>query len=364
LRSEAFQWFVRGAGFALGAALMLAVVYSVALAWRVVVLVFLALLLTSALRPITDWVRTRTPLGRGQALLLVYAGFFVLVVGLALLVLPGAINQFLDLGTRLGPVLADARAWAETIEPRGLSAGLAALIDAIQRVLAPTVADAPDPGVVLDVGVTVADLAISLVSVLALVFFWLTERARLQRFGLALVPTERRPAAREAWNEIELRLGQWVRGQLTLMGFIGVMTTAAYTLIGLEGALLLGVIAALAEAVPIVGPVIGAVPALIVAALTGQLEVVLLVVIAYVVIQVVESNVLTPIVMRNAIGIPPFIVLASVLAGAAIGGVVGALVAVPAAASVLVIVERLQARRSPVPLDRVRGEPDTLGQGS
>jgi predicted PurR-regulated permease PerM len=172
----------------------------------------------------------------------------------------------------------------------------------------------------------------------------------LQRFFLALLPADKRAGAREAWNEMELRLGAWVRGQLILMGSVGAATTVAYFLIGLEGPLLLGLIAALAEAIPLVGPALGAVPALIVAAMTGRIEVVLLVAVVYFVIQVVEGNILVPVVMHNTIGVPPFLVVVSILAGAAIAGVAGALLSVPIAAALLVVLERLQARSQTVPL--------------
>jgi predicted PurR-regulated permease PerM len=134
------------------------------------------------------------------------------------------------------------------------------------------------------------------------------------------------------------------------MGSVGMATTVAYFLIGLEGALVLGLIAALAEAIPLVGPALGAVPALIVAALTGRIEIVILVAVVYVIIQIVEGNILVPLVMRNTIGIPPLLVVISILAGAAIAGVAGALLSVPLAAALLVVVERLQARDETVPL--------------
>lgn len=351
---------MRGAGFVLGGALVAAILYGLSQALHIALIVFLALLLASGLQPVVDWVRARTPLGRGVTVLLVYAVFFVSVIGLALLIIPGAIKQFDDLGQRLAPLLLEARLWVATIEPRALSASLGALLDSLYWWLAPPVEEAPDPDVVIEVGTTVAEAAIAVAALLALVFFWLTERARLQRFTLALVPEDRRSATREAWNAIELRLGAWVRGQLILMGTIGVATTVAYILIGLEGALLLGLVAAIAEAIPLVGPLIGAIPALIVAAMTGQIETVLLVAVVYAAIQTIESNVLVPIVMRNAIGIPPFIVLVSVLAGGAIGGVAGALVAVPFAAAGLVVLERLQARDARVGLDRTVVDEDAL----
>ena len=349
MRADAFLWFTRGAALALGAALTFAILYVLLLGLPIAILVFIALLLASALEPLVDKIRTRTPLRRGATLLLVYVVFFVVLTVLALLIVPNAINQFSDLGTKTGPLLDNARAWAATVEPRPLGVALTGLIDSVHRALQPSSSQA-SPDLLIQLGFTAAEAVIGVVAVLTLTYFWLTERAHLQRFALALVPADRRQGTREAWNQIELRLGGWVRGQLILMGFVGVTTTIAYFLIGLQGPLLLGVLAALFEAIPLVGPALGAVPALAVAALTGDPTTVLLVAAVYFAIQVVEGNILLPLVMHNAIGVPPFLVVVSILAGGFIAGIPGALIALPLIAAILVVVERLQARDSPVPL--------------
>ncbi len=106
------------------------------------------------------------------------------------------------------------------------------------------------------------------------------------------------------------------------MGTVGVVTGVAYLLLGLPGALLLGLIAALSEAIPIVGPLLGAIPAILVAA-TVSPELALVVAILYLVIQLVEGSVLVPLVMRNTVGISPLLVLLSLLIGSTVGGLRG-----------------------------------------
>ena len=189
-----------------------------------------------------------------------------------------------------------------------------------------------------------ADAIVSVITVLTLVFFWLTGHQRLQRFVLAQLPAARRAGVRDGWNEVEARMGLWVRGQLILMTSIFAMTTVAYFVLGLPNALLLGLIAGIAELIPIVGPALGAIPALFVALLSGQPEKALLVAGVYLVIQVLEGNVLVPFVMRSTIGVPPFLVVLSLLIGAAVAGLAGALLAVPFAAALVVILERVQER--------------------
>jgi len=282
---------------------------------------------------------------RGAALLLVYAAFFAIVLVMALLVIPGALNEVGELAAALPAAFQRAKDVAQTLQPEALRRSLVSIIDAAIAALKP--GPAPVAGQVVSEGLAVANVVVSVTTILALVYFWMTERARLQRFVLSFLRPERRGGTREAWNAVELRLGNWVRGQLTLMAALAVMTGIAYTVLGLPSALLLALIAGLAEAIPIVGPALGVGPAVLVA-LAIKPEVLLLVVIAYVVIQLVESNVLVPIVMRNAIGVSPLLIILSLLVGTALGGFFGALVAVPVAAALEAVLERLQDRDVPV----------------
>jgi predicted PurR-regulated permease PerM len=283
-------------------------------------------------------------------ILLVYLGFMVLVGLLLFLIVPAAISQLTEFSNRLPVLLADLRAFAADIRPAVVSDGLVNAIDAVAATLRDPEAEA-DPEAIVDVGLAVADVLIAVITVLTLVFFWLTGHPRIQRFSLALLPAEHRAGVRQGWNEVEARLGLWMRGQVILMASIFVMTTVAYFVLGLPNALLLGLIAGIAEIIPIVGPLLGAIPALLVAATTGQVELVILVAGVYVVIQVVEGNILVPMVMKSTIGVPPFLIVASLVVGAAAGGLIGALLAVPLVAALVVILEHAQDRETMVTLE-------------
>ena len=119
---------------------------------------------------------------------------------------------------------------------------------------------------------------------------------------------------------------------------------------GLPSGPILGLIAGLAEILPLVGPALGVVPAILIAAVLRP-DLLVVVVAAYVVIHLVESNVLVPFVMRNAVGVSPFLLLVSLLVGAALDGLLGALIAVPIVAAAEAVLERLQDRAVPVAQD-------------
>jgi predicted PurR-regulated permease PerM len=346
-RSEAFRWFLRGFGLALGALVIVAFAAAALAAVRVILMVFIAMLIASALEPIVARFRIIRPLPRGGGILVVYVAFFGIVALLGLVIVPGAIDQAGALSKALPEEIDRLRSWVAGIQPPIVGSTLSGILDSFTKLGA---AKPPEPGQLVEAGITVADAVISIVTVLALVFFWMTERPRLIRYTLSFVPAGRRGGARDAWNDVELRLGRWFRGQLVLMAIMAVLSTIAYTILGLPGALLLGVIAGIAEFIPLIGPAIGAVPALLVAAALRP-EVLVLTVIAYVAIHFLEGNVLVPIVMRNAVGVSPFVVIVSLLVGSAIDGWLGALLAVPTFAAVEAVLERLQDRDVPVAQD-------------
>ncbi len=335
---------------AIGVGLVLALAALALAASHVLILVLMAVILASGLEPFIGWIRGHLPIGRGPTILLVYGAFLAVVVAMALVVLPVAIVQLERTMASLPPFFDGARKWAATIQPPGLSKSITVLIDSAARTLQPAATATPAPGEVVQVGLTLAETVTSLLTLLTVVYFWLTEHARLQRYTLAFVPQRRRKRARDVWNAAETRLGMWVRGQLILMATIGTAVAITYSLLGVPAALLLGLIAAVAEAIPIVGPLLGAIPAILIAA-TVSPQLALTVAGAYLVLQLLEGNVLVPLVMRNTIGISPFLVILSVLIGGAAGGFVGALLAVPIAAAGEVLLEGFQAREVPIAQD-------------
>jgi predicted PurR-regulated permease PerM len=348
MRIETGTWFARGAGFAMGVGLIALLAIIAIRAGEVLLLVFLAVLVGAALEPVVASIRERTGVSRSVGILVVYASFIGLVVAVAIFIVPAALSEIGGAIGRLPAFFDTMRSWTANLHPPSLANGIGAVIDAAEAPFTP--GPRPSPGTIADVSLVVATVTTALVTLLFLVFFWLTERPRLQRYFLAFLPLDRREGVREGWNEVEARLGLWVRGQLTLMASIGVMTGIAYSLIGLPAPLLLALIAALAEVIPMVGPLIGAVPAVLMAT-TISPQTAVITVAVYLVLQLIEGNVLVPIVMRNSVGLSPFIVLVSILVGSVAGGILGAIVSVPLVAGIEVVLGRLQDREVPVPVD-------------
>lgn len=159
-----------------------------------------------------------------------------------------------------------------------------------------------------------------------------------------LFPPEKREHTREVLAESRTSLLQWLAGRLFSMAVVGLLSTAALYLIGVPGALLLGIFSGLVAFVPIIGSIVGAIPPLILAFAGNPLDA-LWVVLAYIAIQQIESNLLTPLVMQKAVSLHPVVVIVSVTVAGAAFGVLGSLLAVPVSVVAGVLIEELWFKR-------------------
>jgi predicted PurR-regulated permease PerM len=138
-------------------------------------------------------------------------------------------------------------------------------------------------------------------------------------------------------DKIYSKLGIWLRSQILLAIIVGLITGVALYLLSVPYALLLGVLAGVLEIIPVLGPVIASIPAIIIG-LTVSPFIGLIVVALYILIHQIESYVLVPKVMEKALGLSPVLILSALLIGAKLGGIVGAIIAVPLASAITILV--------------------------
>lgn len=144
----------------------------------------------------------------------------------------------------------------------------------------------------------------------------------------------------ETIKSVERQLGMWMRAELVLMLIIGVFSYIGLTLLKVNYALPLAVIAGTLEVFPIVGPIVSAIPAFFVGA-TASGVLGLAVIALYIVIQQLENNLVVPLVMKKAIGIPPLAVLISLIVGQKVAGFFGIVLAVPFVAAITIILKEV-----------------------
>jgi predicted PurR-regulated permease PerM len=295
---------------------------------------------------------------RRAAVVIVFFGTLLAILGLAALL----VWQLATEGERLGTQLSGLVNALEGREPVVIGVyGLPANVqESLRQTFAPLAAGMAER--TASVALALASSLVDLVLVLVVSFYFLLDERRLRVALFRTFEPQRRPAVRRVFQEVSRVFGAYVRAQLLLALSIGVLVGVALAMLGVPYALFLGMFAALAELIPMVGPVVGAVPALVVAA-TMPLPAILWVAAAFVVIQQLESNILMPRLSGAAVGLHPVGSILALALGFELWGVVGALFAVPTAGLLWVLLstavrawrdKRIQLQRWARPPRRMR----------
>jgi predicted PurR-regulated permease PerM len=197
-------------------------------------------------------------------------------------------------------------------------------------------------GGLVRVGGGVATVVGDLVSILLLSVTWMAASGDLRSFVLSLFRPGSRELARALTSETSRAFAGYVRGVAINMVAIGTLATLACWALRLPGPALLGVFAGLCELIPLLGPFLGAVPAVLLGFTVSPIYP-LIVAVVFLGLQQLESNVLTPLVMKRQTGLRPFSVLLALILGAGLAGIWGALVAVPIGSALQIVVVRVVA---------------------
>jgi predicted PurR-regulated permease PerM len=181
---------------------------------------------------------------------------------------------------------------------------------------------------------------IGLVTILILTFYVLVNADNFRASFLRLFPRERRAQVDSASREVTTKVSAWLSGQLLLGAIIGSTSALGLWALGIPYFYVLALIAGIGEMIPIVGPILSAVPALAVAS-TISIDKVLFVGIFFIIQQQVENHLLVPRIMSKQVGLSAVTVIVSLLIGAQLLGILGALIAVPTAAIIQVVASEI-----------------------
>lgn len=170
---------------------------------------------------------------------------------------------------------------------------------------------------------------------------YLAAEPELYRYGiLQLVPTNHVARAEQVLDAVGEAMRLWMVGQIFAMTVVGIMWGVSLWLLGVGSALALGVIAGLAEFIPVIGPILGAVPAVVIALAQSPI-LAFWAVIVYLIIQQIESSLLMPLIQARVVALPPAFTLFALVIGGWLFGIIGVLFAMPLAVVLMVLVRML-----------------------
>ena len=308
----------------------------------VLLLFFVAIVVGTAIRPAVEWLYRRG-VSRTNGVILIYVLMAGLFTAFLALILPLLAEQTTQLSQNLPEFYMTARNWLFDSENRllqiigaRLPAQLGLLFDSN-----PTTQNAIDQvtRTILYMNLLIKGL-LSTLAIFLLAYYWNQEGQSVIRTILRLMPSYRKKEFLEFVDHVETKLGAYIRGEAILCSIIGVLSFLAYILIGLPFALALGIFAGVMEMIPVFGPAIGAVPALLIA-LSMSPEKAIWVVIATFLIQTTENVYLLPRVMNKSMGVNAIIILLSMVAFGSVFGLAGVLLALPLAAILQFVINRI-----------------------
>jgi predicted PurR-regulated permease PerM len=316
----------------------------VALLWAArdaLLLVYVSALIAMGLSPLVKLIerpsrhggRRRVP--RWLAILAIYAVIVALFVFVGLLVVPPLVAQGASLWARLPSEFNKLQAF---LIQHKLMVHEVTLEEAVQN--APTGTSGNAVGSVLVAISSLIGGMFGLITILILTFYLLLEAGSMFEYLVRFVPHGRRADVGIAARQSVAKVSAWLRAQFILAGVMGTFAAIGLGLMGVPYFYVIALIAAVGETIPIVGPVIGGLAAVAVA-ITVSPKLALMVGTYFLVLHQLEANVLVPKIMERSVGVSPVAVMVALLIGGSLMGIVGAILAIPTAALLSVVIEEI-----------------------
>ncbi|MDQ2787340.1 MAG: AI-2E family transporter [Chloroflexota bacterium] len=298
--------------------------------WEIILLLIIALVLAGTFSPVVSWLeRHRVP--RSLALGLILIALLAFIVGLGALIIPAMVHQFSMLSSEAPRIQARLADLAARVPP------LASHADAI-RTAQPTQLLAPAGAYALKSAAAAAQLVVLGGTTVVIAFYLIADHERVTGFLFALLPRHYHIRTARVLLDMETVVGGYMRGQAITSLCIGVFAFALLRVMSVPSALPLAIIAAFSDLIPLIGGVLVVVPSVLFALTVGPLQAVI-VLVALVIYQQFESHLLLPRVYGQSLRLSPLAVIIALLVGGTLLGIVGALLALPMAAGIRVLIE-------------------------
>ncbi len=328
----------------LGALTAIVLMRALASVSQIFVLILIALFLATGLNPAVEALRKRN-LSRNAAVTVIFSSVILFVIFFSLVVIPPVISQ----GTNLidsAPQLLQDLMKNETINQLNTQYGL---IDTLQERLKSVTSDGTllisTFGGVIGVGKSVLSGFFTALTILVLTLYFITSLPQAVNLGLSLVPASRRDRVGLLTIAIIARVGSFVGSQILIAAMAAVFVTILSTILGLPSPIAIGMFVLVAALIPLIGHFIGA-GIFTLIALSQSLVIGIVAFVAYVVYVQIENYVVTPRIMKRTLSVPGAVTIIAALIGSSLLGLVGGLLAVPVAASIILILDEVVIPRA------------------
>ncbi len=301
-----------------------------------------AFFIALGLDPAVRWLQRRK-FKRGFAILTVVVVFLAVIAGLVAMVVPSFIDEARHFIDTLPQTVADLekQQWFRWVEQQLAAVDLKKLlVDAVAWVTNPANLSAVMGGL-LKVGVGIAGAVSGSIIVIILTLYFVASLHLVKEAVYSFVPRSKRDTFIELSEQITGSIGKYIVGQFALAALNGVLCTVMLLAIGGKAAIVWGFVAFVLALIPLIGTVLSTVVVSFAQLITAGPATALVILIYFLIYMQVEAYVISPRVMNKAVSIPGSLVVIAALAGGELMGILGALIAIPVAASILLIIKQI-----------------------
>ena len=309
----------------------------------IVAILFVAVILASAVDPIVSWFEKKK-IPRLMGILVIYIILLAFVSLVIILLLPPITHQIQNLASDFPYYWDKISAGISALEGYSQDYGVATTVqDALHQL--ESALSRSGQGVLATLTGIFGGL-FSFLVILVITFYLLLEENAVKKILRFAAPAKYQPYITRLLHKMRDKIGLWLRGQILLSFIIGLIVYIGLNIFGLfnplfaKYALVLALLAFLLEFIPYLGPILSAVPALFIG-LTQGLTLAAAILVFYIVMQWVENNIIVPQVMKRAVGLSPIIVIVALMIGAKIGGIMGMVLAIPVVTALSVLIEEI-----------------------
>ena len=185
---------------------------------------------------------------------------------------------------------------------------------------------------------------LSFVLLIVISFYLSVQEHGIENFLRIVTPLENEDYILDLWQRSQRKIGRWFQGQILLAVLVGVMVFLGLTILNVKYAISLAVLAAIFEIIPVFGPVMAAIPAVAIAFIQSPVSG-LMVLGLFVIVQQFENHLIYPLVVRKTIGVPPLLVVISLVIGGTLGGFFGIILSLPFAAVLVEFLNDVASRK-------------------
>jgi predicted PurR-regulated permease PerM len=303
-----------------------------------------AIFIALGLDPVVSWLEKRK-LPRWFAILIVFIAVAAIVAGLVFAVVPIIVDQLGELFAEIPRLVAPFQEgdWVETLSNQLGGFDVRAVIKAVTDYFSDAGNIVTIAGGALDVGIGIASGVFGTIVVLILTLYFTASLNSIKRSIYRLVPASRRERFADLSEQVTSAVGRYVVGQISLAACNGVLSFIYLSIIKAPFPAVLAFVAALLSLIPLVGTLSGSIIIVLVCLIPGlgSLPTAIAAAIYYLVYMQVEAYLLSPNIMNRAVAVPGVVVVIAALAGGTLLGILGALVAIPVAASCILIIKQV-----------------------